>query len=59
LLGDVDENGKVESADAQLLLKYVLGSKTLTSSQLAKADADNSGKVNLIDVVEILNIANA
>jgi hypothetical protein len=59
LIGDVDENGSVENADAQLLLKYILGSKTLTSSRIAKADADSSGKVDLLDVVNILKIVNS
>lgn len=55
--GDVDENGKVEKADAALLLKYIANENTsaLTVSQKNVADAYEDGNIDMLDVIAVLN----
>ncbi len=52
--GDVDCNGVVDRLDAVLVLKYIADITELDSVQLAAADYNNDGYVNMIDVTEIL-----
>ncbi|MBO4847932.1 MAG: Ig-like domain-containing protein [Clostridia bacterium] len=59
LMGDVDKNGEISSADALLLLRYVLGLQTLTNAQLAVADVDGNGVINTADALLILRMASA
>lgn len=47
--GDVDLNGSFNSIDFGLLRAHLIGSKTLTASQLEQADVDDNGEVNSID----------
>lgn len=54
IAGDVDGNGKVELADAQLALKIALKIATDDSSA---ADVDGNGKVDLTDAQLILKVA--
>lgn len=56
-LGDVDGNGKVELADAQLALKAALKIQALDSTQSTAADVDKNGKVELADAQKILKVA--
>ncbi|MCQ2256485.1 MAG: dockerin type I domain-containing protein [Bacteroidaceae bacterium] len=51
--GDVDLNGKVETADALRLLNMANGSTTSS----VYADVDNNGKVETADALRTLNIA--
>ena len=53
-LGDVNKDGKVNSLDATLILKYVAKKKTLDAEQLKLADVTKDGKVNSLDAVKIL-----
>ncbi|MBR3297639.1 MAG: choice-of-anchor J domain-containing protein [Clostridia bacterium] len=57
LLGDVDLNGEIGTADALLALRYVMGLVDLTDAQLANADADGDGSVTIIDSLLILRAA--
>ena len=50
LLGDVNENGSVEIADAVLLQKYLLAVSALTESQAAAADLDQNHRLNATDL---------
>ncbi len=52
--GDVDCNGVVDRLDAVLVLKYIADITEFDSVQLAAADYNNDGYVNMIDVTEIL-----
>ena len=56
--GDVDENGKVEQADAALLLKHISTDTTaeLSSRQKRVADVYTDGNVDMLDVIAILNM---
>ena len=55
--GDVDGNGTVELADAQLTLKAALRIIELTGDDLKAADVDESGEVNLEDAQKVLKAA--
>lgn len=54
---DVDENGKVELADAQLALKAALKIITLDEKASKAADVTGNGKVELADAQLILKYA--
>ena len=54
LMGDVDNNGSVDSADALLVLRYAMGIATLTPNQLIVADVNGDGVVNSSDALAIL-----
>ena len=43
VLGDIDGNGKVNSTDARLALRYTARLQTLTQAQLTAADMDGNG----------------
>ncbi|HCR73819.1 MAG TPA: endoglucanase, partial [Ruminococcus sp.] len=50
VLGDVNCDGAVDVRDITLLVKYILGSGSLSSSALKNADVSSDGKVNVSDV---------
>ncbi len=56
-LGDVNSDGKINSADALMALEYSVGKNTLTGSQLKAADIDQNGKVNSQDAFILLSVA--
>lgn len=56
-LGDVNADGKVDLADAQLLLKAALKLVTLMSQQKAVADVDGNGMIQLADARKLLKVA--
>jgi hypothetical protein len=53
--GDVDGSGKVNDTDAAMLLKHIGGISLLDSEQLKRADLNNDGEIDMLDVIEILN----
>lgn len=53
-IGDIDQNGKVEAADALAVLQYVVHLKTFDSVQLERADTDGNGVVDAYDALRIL-----
>ena len=55
--GDVNGSGAIETGDALLVLRYMLGVETLTEEQLAAADFDGSGTVDQADALLILRAA--
>ena len=57
LLGDVNENNKVELTDASLLLRAALGIEELTDAQKLRADVNEDGQINLADVTLVLKYA--
>lgn len=57
MTGDVDGNGKVELADAQLVLKAALKIMSLDEQQTARADYDEDGNVTLADAQGVLRKA--
>ena len=53
--GDVNADGVVNKADVALVLKYINGTKELTSGQLEMAKMNGDDKVDMLDVIAILN----
>lgn len=53
-LGDVNQDGKVDSSDAVQVLKYVAHNIELNETQLLLADTNKDGEVNSSDAVQIL-----
>ncbi len=58
LLGDVDENGKIDAQDAVMILKYVAHNIELDEKQLLAANTtkDEDGTVDAQDAVQILKL---
>lgn len=56
-LGDVNNDGKVNSTDALLVLQYSVKLKTLSATQLLYADMDFNSKYNSTDALKILQKA--
>lgn len=57
LLGDINDDGAVNSSDSLIVLKYSVGSQKLDSTQLKIADINSDGKVNSDDSLAILKIS--
>jgi N-acetylmuramoyl-L-alanine amidase len=51
--GDLNGDGKVNSVDAFILKKAILGNVTLTDEQRKKADLNGDGKLNSIDYMKL------
>ena len=56
-LGDVDENGKIDSTDARLTLQYAVGKIDATKLNAALADVDGNNKTDSTDARLILQYA--
>lgn len=56
MLGDVDENGKVEASDALKTLQAVVRLVELTDAQTTAADVDGNDKVEAVDALYILQM---
>ena len=55
--GDVDENGKVQKADAEYLLKALSGTvPALSQSQQYAAKMTDDSDIDILDVIEIIKI---
>ena len=50
LLGDINQDGSVNTADVVLLQKYLIRKGTLTAEQAKVADVNEDGVVNVIDL---------
>ncbi|MDO5560830.1 MAG: dockerin type I repeat-containing protein [Oscillospiraceae bacterium] len=53
LKGDVDVNGSVTTADFTKLISYMFNLTELTDEQAENADMDDSGIINIIDVIKL------
>ncbi|MBQ6180885.1 MAG: SH3 domain-containing protein [Ruminococcus sp.] len=49
--GDIDGNGKIAPADADMLQKYLVGDQKLSTAQYILADVDRDTYVNAFDLV--------
>ncbi len=56
-LGDVNSDGKINSADALQVLEYSVGSLNLSLSQKKAGDLDKNGKINSQDALIILSVS--
>ncbi|MBQ3087374.1 MAG: dockerin type I repeat-containing protein [Clostridia bacterium] len=57
ILGDIDDNGKVEVADARLALRFAVNLEMLDALQQKAGDADRSGAIEVADARLILRAA--
>lgn len=55
--GDVNQSGKVDLADAQLVLKAALNITKLSSEKVMAADVNHNGRADLKDAQLILKVA--
>ncbi|MBQ3567121.1 MAG: glycoside hydrolase family 9 protein [Oscillospiraceae bacterium] len=53
LKGDLDVNGSVETADAVLMCKFLLGGQTLKEQQRKNADVTGDKKINIFDFTSL------
>lgn len=57
LLGDIDNNKKINIADGTAILKHIGGTAILKGDALQAADTDDNGKINISDgVIELKHI---
>lgn len=57
MLGDVNQDGRITAADADIVQNSLVGG-SLTPEQQELADMDGSGSINISDAMTIRNIAN-
>ena len=50
--GDINGNGTLDTEDLQMMKDYIAGKIELTPEQIAIADYDGNGKVNVIDLLK-------
>ncbi|MBO5421431.1 MAG: dockerin type I repeat-containing protein [Clostridia bacterium] len=56
-IGDVNNDGQINSSDALLILQYSVGSYALNGNAFTAADTNRDGKVNSSDALIILQFA--
>ena len=56
-LGDVNKDGKINSADSLMVLQSAVGSLNLTAEQKTLADVNKDKNVNSVDALKILQYA--
>ena len=56
MLGDVNRDGEITSADAQLILRYCVGKVELDDEQLILADLNSDGEITSADAQKVLKI---
>lgn len=52
--GDVNSDGSVTASDIMALKKSLLGTQTLTEEQRKNADIDSNGKINILDLIFLI-----
>ena len=57
LLGDINSDSKINSADALMVLQHSVGLKTQKGYALTASDWNGDGKINSIDALEILKFS--
>ena len=55
--GDVNDDGKINTADAVQILRYAAGMMAFDNAQNLSSDCNHDGKVNIGDAVLILRYA--
>ena len=58
LLGDVNDDGKIDTVDAFFIVAYYNKVRDLTEVQLAAADVDGNGRVDTVDAYFIVALYN-
>lgn len=54
-IGDVNFDGNTDKIDSALIMKHISRIKELSVSQLAYADVNSDGTVDMLDVIAVLN----
>lgn len=54
LMGDINNNGKIEASDAQRVMASLSGGTTLTEQEQERADVNEDAKVDMVDALGIL-----
>jgi len=54
IVGDVNGDGEVTAADASLVLKHIVGTRTLSPAEQDVADVTNNGTISALDAAWIL-----
>ncbi len=57
ILGDINSDGKINTADARWVLQCASGKRDLTDAQRAAADVNGDGKINTADAKWLLQVA--
>lgn len=57
MLGDVDDNGKIDSGDALAVLEHSVGIKGLSGDNFKCADVNGDSVVDSIDALDILSVS--
>lgn len=52
-IGDINNDGKIDSTDARLVLRYTAGLEKFTNEQKKRADVNADGQINSIDALQI------
>ena len=55
-LGDVNNDKIINNVDAALTLNHISGISSLDEKALILADVNNNNKVDILDVIKILNL---
>lgn len=55
-LGDLNNDGKSNSADALIILQHTINAVKLNATQTVRSDIDGNGKTNSIDSLKLLQI---
>jgi len=50
LEGDVNCDGRIDSADLQLIAQHIVGTITLTGDDFLAADVNDSGTIDAVDL---------
>ena len=53
MMGDINDDGMISVIDVTMILKYSVGTQSLTASQMKAADVDKDGIVNVKDATMI------
>ena len=56
LLGDINADGAVNTADMVMLQSHLIGETPLRNSQFAAADVITDGTVDIFDMIELRHI---
>lgn len=54
--GDVDGDGSVTASDMVMIVQNILGNIELNEAQTKKADLNNDGSINVLDLLELITI---
>ena len=56
IFGDLDRNDTLTSADIRIMLRYMVGGRTLTAEEFSLADYDGNKRVDTLDARYVLQV---